>query len=62
MKSNDDQSNDYTKYFQIRTAKFITLVLIIVFSIYHGYLNLYYGLLENIYKKPLISYLLFLRS
>lgn len=43
MKSNDDQSNDYTKYFQIRTAKFITLVLIIVFSIYHGYLNLYYG-------------------
>ena len=43
MKSNDDQSNDYTKYFQIRTAKFITLVLIIILTIYHGYLNLYYG-------------------
>ena len=45
MKSIDDQSNDYTKFFQIKTAKYISILLITILTIYHGYLNLYYGIL-----------------
>jgi hypothetical protein len=42
-KDNDPLSHDFTKFFNMRNAKFIALFFVIIFVLYHGSLNSFYG-------------------
>lgn len=39
----DEWSNDIVKIFNVNTAKLVSIVLILLFVVYHGYLNSFYG-------------------
>jgi hypothetical protein len=39
----DDWTQDLTKYFDLKYAKYVTVILIVLFIFYHGYLNSFYG-------------------
>ena len=39
----DDWTQDLTKYFDLKYSKNATVLLIILFIFYHGYLNSFYG-------------------
>jgi hypothetical protein len=39
----DDFTNDLTKHFSMKNAKYVSIVLITFFIFYHGYLNSFYG-------------------
>lgn len=41
--ANNYDQNDLTQYFQVKTAKFLSILFISIFSLYHGYLNSFYG-------------------
>lgn len=42
-RDNDPLSHDFTKYFNMRNAKLIVVLLITLFVFYHGSLNSFYG-------------------
>ena len=39
----DDWTQDLIKYFDFKYAKYLTILLITLFILYHGYLNIFYG-------------------
>jgi hypothetical protein len=41
--SEEDFTNDLTKHFSMKNAKYVSIVVITFFIFYHGYLNSYYG-------------------
>jgi hypothetical protein len=43
ISSNYEFTDDLTKHFSLRNAKYITIFLITFFIFYHGYLNSFYG-------------------
>ena len=43
---NEDWTQDLTKHLNFNNAKYLTTFLIVLFVIYHGYLNSLYGKLN----------------
>jgi hypothetical protein len=45
----EDFTNDLTKHFSMKNAKYVSIGLITFFIFYHGYLNSFYGKTRLIY-------------
>ena len=43
VKDDPDTSQEFIRYLNFKNAKLLAVILVILFTIYHGYLNSFYG-------------------